>query len=191
MNAPSLKPWTPEQFLAWVETQEEAYEFDGFRPVAMGDGTWNHDQITANLRVSLQPRLRGTACRAGGPNAGVATIGNKIRYPDAVVTCARFPGDSRLTPGVAIVFEVLSPSSGGTDRVAKLREYQAVASIRRYVILEYASVGLTVFEKRDDGAWSATALTGEDTIRLPEAGLEIPVAEFYEDVEFPAPDVPE
>ncbi len=44
-------------------------------------------------------------------------------------------------PGVIVVFEVLSPTSGRTDRIIKLREYQAVASIKRYVILDYGSVG--------------------------------------------------
>jgi hypothetical protein len=34
MNVALQKPWTPERFLAWAETQEERYEFDGIQPVA-------------------------------------------------------------------------------------------------------------------------------------------------------------
>ena len=37
-----------------------------------------------------------------------------------------------------------------------------------------------------DEDWIATALTAEDTLGLPEIGIEIPVAEFYGNVEFPA-----
>jgi hypothetical protein len=35
-----------------------------------------------------------------------------------------------------------------------------------------------------DDAWTVAALTIEDTLSLPEIGIEIPVTEFYEDVDF-------
>jgi hypothetical protein len=35
-----------------------------------------------------------------------------------------------------------------------------------------------------DDAWTAAALTIDDTLSLPEIGIEIPVSEFYEDVDF-------
>jgi hypothetical protein len=34
-------------------------------------------------------------------------------------------------------------------------------------------------------AWRTTVLTGDDVLRMPEIGIEIPVAEFYEDIPFP------
>ena len=40
-----------------------------------------------------------------------------------------------------VVFEVISPGTSRTDRIDKLREYQATASIQRYVILEQDSIG--------------------------------------------------
>lgn len=84
-------------------------------------------------------------------------------------------------PGVVVVFEVLSPISGRTDRIEKLREYQAVPSIRRYVILEHTGVGLTVYSRmKDEDPWIATALTDGDVLRMPEIGIEVPTAEFYE-----------
>jgi Uma2 family endonuclease len=84
-----------------------------------------------------------------------------------------------------VVFEVLSPTSGRTDRIEKVREYAAVPSMRRYVILETRSAGLLVLHRQNStDAWTVSALTIEDTLSLPEVGIEIPVAEFYEDVEF-------
>jgi Uma2 family endonuclease len=89
-------------------------------------------------------------------------------------------------PGVVVVFEVLSPTTGRTDRIVKLREYAAVPMIRRYVILEFMSIGLTVMERQAaEETWRATSLmTGEDILQMPEIGIEVPVAEFYEGVEF-------
>ena len=175
---------TRAQFFAWAQAQDGRYEFDGFQPVAMTGGTVRHGTMTNNIHRALYARLRGSGCRAMGPDAGVATIGDAVRYPDALVTCTRTPGTSYTVEGVVVVFEVLSPTSGRTDRIVKLREYRAVPSIRRYVIVEYAGIGLTVFARSGaDADWTATALAAGETLALPELGIEIPLAEFHEDVE--------
>jgi Uma2 family endonuclease len=185
MNVAFSKPWTAEQFLAWADTQEGRYEFDGSRPVAMTGGTAHHSRVTLNIHAALRSRLRGTRCSFFGPDLGVKTIGDAIRYPDALVTCARFPGTERLAPDVRVVFEVLSAESGRRDRIEKAREYAAVPSILHYIIMESASVGLLVLHRqRGNDAWTELTLTIGDTLRLPEIGVEIPVAEFYEDVDF-------
>jgi Uma2 family endonuclease len=187
MNAPFLKPWTQEQFFAWAAHQEGHWEFDGFRPVAMNGGTVRHAIIIQNLHAALRARLRGTGCRPLGPGAGLATIGAAVRYPDALVTCSSLAGmgEALLIPSVVAVFEVLSPTSGRNDRIVKVREYAAVQSMRRYVILESTGIGLQVLERTNaNDPWRATALTGDDILRMPEIGIEVPVSEFYEDVDF-------
>lgn len=177
---------TRDQFLDWVQAQEGRYEFDGFRPVAMTGGTANHSRTYQNISFALHTRLRGTGCEVLGLNAGLATAGNAVRYPDALVTCAKFPGTALLVPGVVVVFEVLSPTSGRTDRIDKLREYRAVPSIRRYVVLEHLSAALTVFSRIDGTAdWTAIALTADDILDMPEIGIAVPVSEFYEGVDLP------
>ena len=177
---------TREQFFDCVQRQEERYEFDGVQPVAMVRVTNNHSQIAQNIYAALRSRLRGTGCWVLGPDAGVATIGAAVCYPDALVTCTKPPGAELLVPDVVAAFEVLSPSSGQTDRIVKVREYGAVASIRRYIILEYASPGLTVLERSGEGqSWTASTLLSGDTLPLPEVGIEVLVDEFYEDVDLP------
>ncbi|MBO0739046.1 MAG: Uma2 family endonuclease [Alphaproteobacteria bacterium] len=190
MNIVVHKPtMTRDEFFVWAQSQAVRYEFDGFEPVAMTGGTVRHDVITYNIRTALRSRLEGGKCRPLGPNAGVQTVGDAIRYPDALVTCTKVSDDAHTIPGVIIVFEVLSPSSGRTDRIVKLREYRAVPSIRRYIILEHNSLDLTVFSRNDvQQDWTATALTAEDVLQLPEIGIEVPVAEFYQDVDLPRPD---
>ncbi len=187
MNVALQRPWTLEQFLGWAGAQDGRYEFDGERPVAMTGGNARHSRVTANIHAALRSRLRGTPCACYGPDPGVRTIA-KVRYPDALVTCAAFPDTLQLAPDVQIIFEVLSPSSGQTDRIEKVREYAAVASMRRCVIVETRSPGLLVLHRRGaDEPWTATALTADDTLFLPEIGIEIPVGELYETVDFPDP----
>jgi Uma2 family endonuclease len=187
MNVPLRgQQMSREQFLDWASDRGERWEFDGFQPVAMTGGTIDHSVIALNIHRSLYARLIGSGCRPLGPDAGVATIGNAVRYPDALVTCTRSPGSDRLVPGVVVVFEVLSQTSGQIDRIFKVREYHAVPTIRRYVIVERTSIGLTVLVRANaDAPWTATALTADDTLRMPELGIEIPVAEIYEGTDVP------
>jgi Uma2 family endonuclease len=186
MSISIRNPWTQEQFFAWTEAQDTPYEFDGAQPVAITGGTAGHALITRALHRALDARLRRGSCQPLGPDAGVETLNSAVRYPDALVTCAKLELADRTIPGVVVVFEVLSPSSGRVDRILKVREYAAVASIRRYVILESGSVGLTVMERAaPDEAWRTTVLTSDDILRMPEIGIEIPAAEFYEDITFP------
>jgi len=113
-------------------------------------------------------------------------VNSAVRYPDALVTCSKFEIADRVIPGVVVVFEILGPTSGGVDRIIKVREYAAVPSILRYVILESNGVGLTVFERSTPNEpWRASTLTKNDILRMPEIGVEIPVTEFYEDITFP------
>ncbi len=191
MNAPLRQTWTQDQFFAWAGSQGGRYEFDGIAPVGMIGGTANHSRITLNVHAALRERLRGGPCEPFGPDAGVATVGNAVRYPDALVTCARFAGTVLTIPGVVVVFEVVSPGSSRIDRIVKVREYAAVPSIRRYVIVESSTAGVTVFERPNSEApWSAATLTADEILHLPEIDAAIPVAAFYDRVELSDEDAP-
>ena len=191
MNVTLPKPLTQEEFFAWAENQDTRYEFDGLQPIAMTGGFNNASAIGVNLIGALRGRLRGSGCRPLGPDAGVETINRAVRYPDALVTCTRLDGRAKTVPGVLIVFEVVGATAESSlcDRITKVREYAAVPSIRRYVILESSGVGLTVMKRSaPDHVWQTTVLTNEDALRMPEIGIEIPVSELYEDIIFPDQD---
>jgi Uma2 family endonuclease len=186
MSVALRKSWTREQFIAWAGAQEGRFEFDGFQPVAMTGGTIGHAVVMRNLHRALDARLRDSECQPLGPDAGVATAGAAVRYPDALVTCSSLDLASHTVPDVVVVFEILSANTSRTDRIVKLREYAAVPSMRRYVIVESTSIGLTVMERdRPDEPWRVTTLTSDDILRMPEIGIEVPVDELYTGVSFP------
>ena len=185
------KIMTRHEFFDWAEAQDTRYEFDGVQPVAMTGGTLGHSAITGNVIRQLANRLAGKGCRPLGPDAGVATVGDAVRYPDAVVTCTPFNRQDRLVPNPVVVFEVISPTSGRIDRIIKLHEYQAVPSIRRYVIVESDAMAVTALSRdQANEPFRAAGLTEADTLSLPEVGIEIPVAALYEGVAFDGTDQP-
>jgi len=178
---------TREAFLEWAERQERPYEFNGREPVPMNGGNVGHYVIATNISSELSQRLKGGKCTAISAGAGVATIGNAVRFPDAVVTCTAFKLNDRLVPNPVIVFEVGSPSSVRNDWVVKLQEYAAVPSILRYVILEQDSVAAGVFSRTSgDAGWTVAAVTADQALSLPEISVEIPLRELYAGLDLPA-----
>ena len=186
MNVALRRPMTLEQFLAWEERQPLRHEFDGVQPVAMTGGTAAHAAIQRNLLFSLTGRLRGRPCQPFGSELKLLVAG-RVRYPDAFVVCTPVPPRATVVTEPVVVFEVLSDSTAGNDLVVKNAEYRATPSVQRYVVLQQASAAAVVFARKGED-WVTDLLTGDDAVlRLPEVGIEIPLAEIYADVEFDDP----
>jgi Uma2 family endonuclease len=174
-------PTTPAEFLAWEETQELRWEFDGTAPVAMTGGTEAHHIIQGNLVTTLNTRLRGAPCRAYSSNLKIR-VGDRIRYPDAFVACTPVNPRGTVRDDPLVVFEVLSASTARTDRVEKMWEYWDAPSIRRYVLIEQTAVSAASYV-HDAGRWSGRVLWPGDTLALPEIGIELPLDELYADLD--------
>jgi Uma2 family endonuclease len=186
MNVALRKPMTVAEFLAWEERQELRYEFDGLRPIAMTGGTYAHDAIAVGLSAALSNRLRGKPCRPHGPNLKIETTG-KVRYPDAFVSCGSYRPNDKLGHDPVVIFEVLSESSEQTDLIFKNEEYEALPSVQRYVVLQQDRIGGMMFE-RVNGDWIGHILRADAVLAMPEIGIELPIAELYERVDYSVPE---
>ena len=185
MNLAIRKPMSLTEFLEWEDRQELRYEFDGVEPVAMTGGTVGHATIQGNLAIAIGGRLRGKPCRFYGSDLKIRVANDHIRYPDGMVVCSPFDPAAKVVHDPVVIFEVLSPSTAAKDRIVKAREYQATPSVKRYVMLEQERIGATVLVRAQDG-WSASILKDDDALDMPEIGLAIPLAEFYEGLAFEA-----
>ncbi|HJS85864.1 MAG TPA: Uma2 family endonuclease [Acetobacteraceae bacterium] len=183
MNAPLRKPMSYNEFLAWERRQELRYEFDGFAPVAMTGGSFEHAIIQRNLITALTNRLRGKPCQAIGIELKIAVAGS-IRYPDAFVVCSPVPRGTQLIEAPVVVFEILSHSTAVTDRVVKNREYRDTPSIIRYVMLEQFRPAATMFERAGED-WVGHVIESPAVLMMPEISIELPLPEIFEGVEFP------
>lgn len=136
MNLALRKRMTLAEFLEWEERQSPRYEFDGVGPVAMRGGTLAHAGIQRDLAFALTGRLRGKLCEFLGSDLKIKTTDDHVRYPDGFITYSGGENASTVVSDPVVIFEVLSPSTAGKDRIIKAREYQAMAWVRRYVMLE-------------------------------------------------------
>lgn len=184
MSEAHKRTMLPEEFLAWEARQEQKWEFDGFRPVAMVSSSDAHAAIQGNTITSLNNRLRATPCRVRGPETKVQT-GQSYRYPDALVSCTPVAPRSMVAIGPIVIFDVLSDSTAETDRTDKLREYTALPSVQHYVMLEQNRAYVTVITRMVTG-WVLEVLDQTGTISLPQIEISIPVSEIYEGLAFPS-----
>lgn len=178
-------PLTFDAFLAWEERQRERFELVGGVVRLMADGTEGHDRIGLNIAAALRIRLRGAPCSAHGSNLKVVSrAAGAVMYPDAFVRCG--PRDDRrtTTDDPAVVFEVLSESTLKHDLIRKRLAYEAIPSLRRIVYVSVDEARIDMRVRAEDGSWGDETVEGLGAlVRLPEIGVELPLAEIYEDTE--------
>jgi Uma2 family endonuclease len=182
MSVARVHPMSLAEFLAWEERQEFKYEFDGFAPVAMVGVTVAHSVIQVNLVTALHTRLRGKPCRPHGSELKIQVAG-RIRYPDAFVICTPRANTDKIVTDPVVIFEIISDWSDVRDRITKNEEYRLTPSVQRYVMLEQVTPAATVLAREGD-RWVSTVLKADAILSMPEIGIEIPLAEFYEGLEF-------
>ncbi len=178
MDTAVQKGMTLAEFFPWAEAQNGRYEFDGAGPVEMTGGGRRHSRLQLRLLRTLADRLERTGWEVAGPDAGVRTIGDALRYPDVVVCPSGTSDEGYWFDDPVVVFELVSPSSGRIDRVVKRREYEAVATIQRYVILELDG-NVTDLARGTDGRFVERLLGLGDVLEMPEIGVSLKLSELY------------
>ncbi len=177
MSMPQRRAMTPSEYLDWEQKQEERYEYDGYGPVLMAGAREAHADIQVNLITALRVRLRGKHWRAYGTDMKMST-GLSYRFPDALIVCGPRDSGRLIAEDPMVVFEILSDSTGGTDRITKFFEYRSVPSVQRYVLIEQHVIGAEVFARADE--WAGHVHGAGAILALPEAGIELPLDELYD-----------
>lgn len=126
---------TPDEFLVWIQTQEQRYELVDGVPVATAGAKRRHDQIVVNTLRELGNQLRRVPSRPFSADTAVRIPAGNVRFPDAGVDCGTFNDDANDAAAPALVVEVLSASTRDFDLFRKLEEYKTVPSLRHAVIV--------------------------------------------------------
>ncbi|MEI7554356.1 Uma2 family endonuclease [Candidatus Chlorohelix sp.] len=199
------KPFYQVEEYLWQEQRAKIKNeyFDG-QIYSMAGGSPEHSQIQANIILELGTLLRGKDCRVltsdlkiGVENKAELKVrsGQKksrdfITYPDASVICGQlqfYRGDRFTVANPLILFEVLSPSTRNYDTSFKLEHYQRITSLKAYIMLDSESIWVQSCQRiGDENRWilEESLEDLEDVLRLEALGLEIPLSQLYERVEF-------
>ena len=105
-------------------------------------------------------------------------------YADAAVICGEpssHPASPTHVTNPTVVVEVLSPSTEGYDRGEKRAHYQAIASLREYVLVAQDARRIEVFARDAAGSWEGRVYGPDDDVALPSLGVTLSVRAVYDE----------
>lgn len=192
---PATTRLTVAEYLAREEKAERRSEFLDGQMYAMAGASREHNAIVRNLTAELHNRLRDGPCQVFVADQRVKVEATGFyAYPDLVIAgpataFAADDPDALVNPVVLV--EVTSDATWKRDRVTKLHHYKQIPSLREYVLAADNEPVIERFVRTAGGRWEQEDFVGLDaTLSLEAVPAEVPMAEVYRGVEFPAPPGP-
>jgi Uma2 family endonuclease len=155
--------------------------FDG-EILAMAGGSANHNRISRNILLALEPKLRGGSCESLGSDTRILTASGLYTYPDAVVICGPIilSGEHLETiTNPVVLIEVLSPSTRAYDCGEKFELYRSIPTFRDYLLIEQRTVEVEHRWRAGDEWLSERKTSQEDIIRLKSIEVDVKIGDLY------------
>jgi len=152
---------------------------------AMAGAKRAHNLVGGNLFATLHHHLRGTPCRVFGSDmkVGIQNASDDLfYYPDLHVSCEK-ANNEHFNSKPKLIIEVLSDSTERKDRAEKFYNYRKLESLQDYVLVAQDCQRVEIYSRSQ--AWELTLFTQEeDKFSFNSVGIDLTLAEVYQDVEF-------
>jgi Uma2 family endonuclease len=182
MEQPRRTEFTADEFIAWALDQVSGqFELDNGTVVAMAPERAGHWIAKGNAYFAFRTAIaaRGLGCEAFTDGPSVRIDGSTVYEPDALVRCGPpLPGDAIEASDPVVIVEVVSPSSRGIDKGAKLAGYFSLPSVRHYLIVDTDRRLVIHHQMVEDGRIESRFLH-EGPLTLDPPGLAIEVQDIF------------
>ena len=182
MEQPKQNEFTADEFIAWaLEQPAGRFELDSGVVVAMAPERVSHGRAKSQAWLALRLAIaaRGLGCEAFPDSATVRIDDRTVYEPDALVRCGpALPGNAIEVNDPVIVVEVVSPSSRGIDKGAKLASYFSLPSVRHYLIVDTDKRVVIHHHLVEEGRIESRFLR-EGPLTLDPPGLTIEVQDIF------------
>jgi Uma2 family endonuclease len=180
---------TVEEYLRLDREAPYKSEYYAGEMFAMAGGSALHSRLIARTLIAIGMRLIGRRCQPYDSNLRVGIPSEDLyTFPDVSVFCDPLvfvPGTEDTAMNPTVVIEVLSKSTEGFDRGRKSEMYRQIESLRDYILISQDSPLVERFTRQSDGRWVLNEVKGIQAVfTLETLGIEIPLTEIYEGVEF-------
>jgi Uma2 family endonuclease len=183
MEQPQRTEFTADEFIAWaLEQPSGRFELDNGRVVAMAPERAAHAIVTGNMFVCLRSAIGAgrLACRAFPDGMAVRVDDSTVYEPDALVRCGPgLPGDAVELNDPVVVVEVISPSSRGVDRGAKLASYFSLPSVRHYLVVD-TDKRVVIHHRRDEEGRIGSTIIRDGPLAFDPPGLAIDIRDVFD-----------
>lgn len=194
MSVPQpVKRYTPQEYYRMERAASYKSDYYKGEIFNMSGGTARHSLIIMNIGGELRIRLKGKPCTPYESNLRLKIKSTGLRtYPDVGVYCGPLefdPEDDGIetVTNPTAVFEVLSKSTEGYDRGFKAENYRKIETLHSYVFVSQNSPHVEIAERQGNGTWSLREANGlEAVLTIPSIGVDLPLAEIYDRIEFGA-----
>jgi Uma2 family endonuclease len=176
-----------QDYLAGELISPIKHEYLGGVVYAMAGARNLHNVIKGNTFGTLHYRLRGRRCRPFNSDTKIRIhLPGHVRfyYPDVSVTCRPNPPNDSFQDEPAVLFEVLSRRTRRIDEGEKRDAYLTIPSLGVYVLIEQEMPAVVVFRRAEEGFVREVYQGMDAVVPLGEIGIELPLAEIFETVEF-------
>ncbi|MGK0618274.1 Uma2 family endonuclease [Meiothermus cerbereus] len=166
-----------EEYLAMEARASERHEYAHGQVFAMAGGSERHNRLAFELAMAIAQNSRDSGCRVLISDVKVQTPTSAFYYPDIMVVCDASDDHPYIKRSPCLIVEVLSESTLDIDRGEKWLNYQTIASLQMYVLLEQDTIRAEVF-RRVEGGWFYERIES-GTLKLPCVDLEIALEDIY------------
>lgn len=177
---------SPEEYLAGELVSQVKHEYLGGMVHAMSGARVGHNEIVFNILMALGNRLRGQKCKPFTSDMKLQVImpSGQLRYyyPDIQVVCEQNSSRDTFLERPVVIVEVLSPSTRRTDEHEKLEAYITIPSLQTYLLVDSNERQMTIYQRSKKGFERTELNLESDNVLLPSLGLEVPLAEIYENI---------
>ena len=184
------KHYTPISETEYLRLEAQSpirHEYVSGEMFAMTGGTLRHNAIAINLTAALRAHLRNTGCRPFMNDVRVRVAKhNAYYYPDVLVNWSK-PGsndDMRSTTidDPRLIVEVLSDSTGATDKRETLLAYRTLPSLEEYVLISQDEARVEIHRRSEDIGWEKIEYTGIENVHFAAVELTISMRDIYDGV---------
>ncbi|MEO8497924.1 MAG: Uma2 family endonuclease [Planctomycetota bacterium] len=182
------QPISVSDYLHGEQTATHKHEYVDGVVYAMVGATNAHNRIATNGTVTLGGQLRGKTCQVFNSDTKIRVRqarGTRFYYPDVSVVCRLNPASDTFQDAPVVIVEVISDSTRRTDEHEKREAYLSIHSLCVYILVEQSAAAAIVYRRMDSGFEREMYLGLEAVIPLPEIECTLPLADLYENVEFP------
>jgi Uma2 family endonuclease len=192
---PKPKLYTPEEYLALEVESEVRHEYRNGEILVMAGGLPTHNEIAGDLLFLFKAALKQKPYSVFVCDQRLLIPGGSLyTYPDVMVV----PRPVELQAGrkdtitnPILIAEILSDSTKDYDRGDKFISYRSIPSFQEYLLISQDAPHVEHHVKQNEKQWLFTEYDGlEETVKLSSIGVEIALADLYENVNFNGPLTP-
>jgi Uma2 family endonuclease len=181
-----------DEYFALEQASDARFEYWDGEIICMSGGSRAHYRISGNVYCALALGVRGGRCQAFTGDAPIWTPAlPPYRYPDASAACGELQYknvgglDALINP--VLVVEVTSPSTASRDEGEKFMAYQAIPTLREYLLVSQDAPRVAHYARREGDAWERRDVTDPDaSLELETLGCALKMRDIYDGLTFTA-----